>query len=112
MSTTSLTAHDHAHLASIMLNTKWASIARIMHELDWKHYATHGRTPTAGELRDNALQHLANCIRDARTNGEFASGLVTGDFSYDAMLCPETGTVIGLFCSFLIKGPDSLHVDS
>ncbi|NVO29716.1 hypothetical protein [Hymenobacter lapidiphilus] len=106
-----LTANEHSHLAGIMLDTKWASIARIMHELDSKHYATPGRTPSAGELRDNALQYLVNCIRDARTNGKFASGLIAGDFSYDAMLCSEMGIVIGLFCSFLIKGSDSSHVD-
>lgn len=96
-----LTAHDKAHLARIADTMDWATIATVMQLLKWKWYTIPDRTPTSGDLRDEATARLGSLIREARTNGRHAATLSTGGLEYVVTTCPDTGQVLNLYCAFV-----------
>ena len=119
-----LSIHDKEHLNEVVKTIDWNRIAIAMRALNWQWYHIHGRTPTAGEIRDEALVRLADCIRQARSTNKSAMCMQTGGFEYAVLLdteneeCDSTtpAPVVYLSCSFVIESteiqrtnPDGSH---
>ena len=85
-----------------------------MRALNWQWYHIPGRTPTAGEIRDEALARLADCIREARSTNKSAVCTQTGGFEYAVLLDTQNegrdptipAHVVYLSCSFVIESTE------
>ena len=112
-----LTKSDKEHLFTITQQIDWNRIALVMLVLDWKYYHIPGRTPNAGELRDLAMEHLGQCIQEARSANRSSSCMSTGGFEYAVLLNTEdeerdTSTpaeVVYISCSFIVESSESKH---
>lgn len=102
-----LSTTDKDHLQSIAQNMSWSLIARVMKALNWQWYHVAGGPPSAGEIRDTALGHLARCIHEARLSPGHTATLRTGGFEYAADVCPDSGHTENLRCAFVLESHDS-----
>ena len=115
-----LSIHDKEHLSGVVKTIDWNRIAVVMRALNWQWYHIHGRTPTAGEIRDEALVRLADCIRQARSTNKSAMCMQTGGFKYAVLLDTENeerppatpAPVVYLSCSFVIESTESQRTNS
>lgn len=110
-----LSTHDQKHLSEVTKAIDWNRIATAMRVLNWYWYTIPGRTPTAGEIRDEALTRLADCIREARSANKSAVCMSTGGFEYAVLLDTEDeeraptipAQVVYLSCSFVLESTES-----
>jgi hypothetical protein len=110
-----LSINDQKHLSEVTKAIDWNRIATAMRALNWYWYTIPDRTPNAGEIRDEALARLADCIREARSTNKSAVCMQTGGFEYAVLL--DTGNeerdptppaeVVYLSCSFVLESTES-----
>ncbi|MBJ6146375.1 hypothetical protein [Hymenobacter sp. BT559] len=107
-----LSSTDKDHLSSISQTMNWAMIARVMQALGWRWYHIHGRSPNPGEIRDEAMNHLTQCIHEARESDCLTATMHTGGLEYTADVCPISGNVEHLYCAFILESQASTDPDT
>jgi len=105
MSTLSTT--DKEHLNRIAAHMNWHLIARVMKAVNWQWYSTQPATPSAGQVRDEAMNYLKICIHHARRDPASRARILTGGLEYSADVCPYTGEIESLRCAFVLEACDS-----
>lgn len=102
-----LSATDKDHLNRIAETMNWTLIARVMKAMGWTWYFTNPHSPTAGQVRDEAINCLTLCIHHARRSPYATDRLLTGGLEYVADVCPDTGQIESLRCAFVLEACDS-----